>query len=84
MDREYSSRDPSQESRLPDTSSGVVFTRGEQGKEFYDPELIVMFTKWIKKFFSKDSVIEVDLSINDPEFGLIACKHLETLMKVRG
>jgi len=57
---------------------------GEQGREFHDPELIGLFTKWIKKFCKEDSVIEVNLSINDPQFGRIACKHLETLMKAQG
>jgi uncharacterized protein (UPF0261 family) len=54
---------------------------GEKGREFHDPELIGLFTKWIKKFFKEDSVVEVDLSINDPQFGRIACKHLESLME---
>ena len=54
---------------------------GELGKEFYDPELIRQFTKWIKKFFREDAVIEVNLSVNDPQFGRIACEHLSHLMK---
>ena len=54
---------------------------GERGKEFYDPELIGLFKKWIKKFIKKESVIDVDLSINDPQFGRIACEHLSHLMK---
>ena len=54
---------------------------GEKGREFHDPELIGLFTKWIKKFFREDSVIEVDFSINDPQFGRVACKHLESLME---
>jgi len=53
---------------------------GEPGKEFYDPELTGLFMKWIKKFYKEDSVIEVDLSINDPEFGRVACEHLYPLM----
>ncbi len=53
---------------------------GEQGKEFYDPEVIDTFKKWIIKFFKKDSVIDVNLSINDPQFGKIACEHLYCLM----
>jgi uncharacterized protein (UPF0261 family) len=53
---------------------------GEPGKQFYDPELIGLFMKWIKKFFKKDSVIEVDRSINDPEFGRIASGHLYNLI----
>lgn len=57
---------------------------GEQGKEFYDPELIDMFKKWIGKFISKEFVIGVDLSINDPKFGLTACKYLENLLKAQG
>jgi uncharacterized protein (UPF0261 family) len=56
---------------------------GEQGREFYDSELMGLFTKWIRKFCREDSVIEVNLSINDPQFGRVACKHLETLMKAR-
>ena len=54
---------------------------GEKGREFHDPELIGLFTKWIKKFFREDSVIEVDFSINDPQFGRVACIHLESLME---
>jgi uncharacterized protein (UPF0261 family) len=56
---------------------------GEPGKEFYDPELTGLFTKWIKKFHKEDSVIEVDLSINDPQFGRIASEHLYALMAER-
>jgi uncharacterized protein (UPF0261 family) len=54
---------------------------GEKGNAFYDPELIGLFEKWIKKFIKKESVIDVDLSINDPQFGRIACEHLLHLMK---
>jgi uncharacterized protein (UPF0261 family) len=57
---------------------------GELGKEFYDPELIRQFTKWIKKFFREDAVIEVNLSVNDPQFGRIACEHLCHLMEQQG
>jgi len=57
---------------------------GERGQEFYDPELIDMFKKWIEKFINKECVIGVNLSINDPEFGLTACKHLENLLKAQG
>jgi uncharacterized protein (UPF0261 family) len=53
---------------------------GEPGKEFYDPELAGLFKKSIKKFYKEDSVIEVDLSINDPEFGRVACEHLYPLV----
>ncbi len=53
---------------------------GERGKEFYDPELIGVFEKWIKKFFREDAVIEVDSAINDDRFGLIACEHLYRMM----
>jgi uncharacterized protein (UPF0261 family) len=49
---------------------------GERGREFHDLELIGLFVKWIKKFYKKESVIEVDHSINDPEFGRIASNHL--------
>ena len=56
---------------------------GEPGKEFYDPELIGLFVKWIKKFYKENSVVEVDLSINDPEFGRIASEHLYALMTER-
>jgi uncharacterized protein (UPF0261 family) len=54
---------------------------GERKKEFYDQELIRQFTKWIKKFFREDAVIEVDLAVNDRQFGKIACEHLYRLMK---
>jgi uncharacterized protein (UPF0261 family) len=53
---------------------------GERKKEFYDQELIRQFTKWIKKFFREDAVIEVNLAVNDPQFGRIACEHLYRLM----
>ena len=53
---------------------------GEQGREFYDPELSRLFVKWIKKFHREDSVIEVDLPINDPEFGKVASNHLYKLI----
>jgi uncharacterized protein (UPF0261 family) len=54
---------------------------GEKKNEFYDPEVIRQFTKWIKKFFREGAVIEVDLPVNDPQFGLIACEHLLHLIK---
>ena len=54
---------------------------GEQGREFYDPELMGLFVKWIKKFYKEDSVVELDLSINDPEFGRVASEHLYNLIK---
>ena len=53
---------------------------GEIGKEFYDPELTRLFIKWIREFHKKDSVIQVDLSINDPQFGRVASEHLYALM----
>ena len=53
---------------------------GEPGNEFHDPELVGHFEKWIKKFYREDSVIQVDLSINDPQFGTVACNHLYHLM----
>ena len=56
---------------------------GEKGKEFYDPELISTFKKWIKRFVREEAVIDVDLSINDPQFGTIACQHLFNLIKNR-
>jgi hypothetical protein len=43
-----------------------------------------MFKKRIEKFINKECVIGVNLSINDPEFGLTACKHLENLLKAQG
>jgi uncharacterized protein (UPF0261 family) len=57
---------------------------GEKGREFHDPELAGLFVKWIKKYYKEDSVIKVDLSINDPEFGRVASDHLENLMQARG
>jgi uncharacterized protein (UPF0261 family) len=53
---------------------------GELGKGFYDSELVGLFKKWIKKFYQKDSVIDVGFSINDPEFGRVACEHLYNLI----
>ena len=53
---------------------------GEQGREFYDPELMGLFKKWIRKFCREESVIEVNLSINDSQFGRVACEHLYHLM----
>ncbi len=54
---------------------------GEKGREFYDPELTGLFVKWIKKFCREDSVLELEQSINDPEFGKVASDHLYDLMK---
>jgi uncharacterized protein (UPF0261 family) len=54
---------------------------GEKKNEFHDPEIIRSFTKWMRKFLRKDALIEVDLPVNDPQFGLIACEHLSHLMK---
>jgi uncharacterized protein (UPF0261 family) len=54
---------------------------GERKKEFYDPEVIRQFTKCIRKCFREDAVIEVNLAINDPQFGRIACEHLYHLIK---
>ena len=53
---------------------------GEKGGEFYDPELIRLFGKWIRKFIKEDSVIDVDYSVNDPQFGRIACGYLYRLI----
>ena len=53
---------------------------GEKGREFHDPELTSLFMKWIKKFYKENSVIEVDHSINDPEFGRVASDHLYHLI----
>lgn len=54
---------------------------GEKGRAFHDPELMGLFIKWIKRFHREDAIVEVDLSINDPRFGRIACEHLYRLMK---
>jgi uncharacterized protein (UPF0261 family) len=54
---------------------------GEPGKGFYDPELNGLFKKWIRKFYQEDAVIDVDLSINDPQFGRVASEHLFALME---
>jgi uncharacterized protein (UPF0261 family) len=54
---------------------------GEQGREFYDQEIMDLFKKWIKKLYREDSVTEINLSINDPQFGRVACEHLYALMK---
>lgn len=56
---------------------------GEKGQKLYDPELIGTFKKWIKRFIREEAVIDVDLSINDPQFGRIACQHLSKLIKNR-
>ena len=57
---------------------------GEKGGEFYDPELIRLFGKWIRKFIQEDAVIDVDYSVNDPQFGRIACEHLYRLIGGQG
>jgi uncharacterized protein (UPF0261 family) len=57
---------------------------GEKGKKFYDPESIQAFKKWIRKFIGEEAVIDVDLSINAPQFGKIACEHLYRLMGNEG
>jgi uncharacterized protein (UPF0261 family) len=54
---------------------------GEKRSAFYDLELIHQFTKWIRRSFREDAVIEVNLAVNDPQFGRIACEHLSHLMK---
>jgi uncharacterized protein (UPF0261 family) len=54
---------------------------GEFGKEFYDRELIDEFGKCVRKFINEKCVIDVNLSINEPQFGKIACEHLYRLMK---
>lgn len=53
---------------------------GERGREFHDPELMSLFAKWIKKYYRKDFIIEVNLSINDPEFGRVASVQLYNLI----
>jgi uncharacterized protein (UPF0261 family) len=53
---------------------------GERGKEFYDQEMMDLFKKWIKKFYREASIIEVNLSINDPEFGRVASDQLYHLI----
>jgi uncharacterized protein (UPF0261 family) len=53
---------------------------GERGRQFYDPGIMSLFVKWIKKFFAEESIIQLDLSINDPEFGRVASDHLYNLI----
>jgi len=57
---------------------------GEKEGEFYDPELIRLFGKWIRKFIREDSVIDVDYSVNDPQFGRIASEYLYRLIRGQG
>jgi uncharacterized protein (UPF0261 family) len=57
---------------------------GEKGKEFYDPESIQAFRNWIRKFIGEEAVIDVDLPVNAPQFGKIACEHLYRLMGNKG
>jgi uncharacterized protein (UPF0261 family) len=53
---------------------------GEKGEKFYDQESIKAFRKWIRKFIREEAVIDVDLPINAPQFGRIACEHLYRLI----
>jgi uncharacterized protein (UPF0261 family) len=54
---------------------------GEEGKSFYDPRLMSAFTSQLGKYVGKGHVESVDLSINDPAFGVMASRRLYDLME---
>jgi len=54
---------------------------GERGREFYDPELMGFFVRWIEKCYKEGPIIKLNLSVNDPEFGRVASHHLYNLIK---
>ncbi len=53
---------------------------GEAGKSFYDPGLMSAFTTQLEKYVGKGLIESVDLSINDPAFGIMASQRLYDLM----
>jgi uncharacterized protein (UPF0261 family) len=56
---------------------------GEEGKSFYDPRLMSAFTAQLEKYAGKGHIESVDLSINDPAFGIMASQRLYELMEGR-
>ena len=56
---------------------------GEPGKPFYDPGLMSAFTTSLEKYVGKGRIESVDLSINDPDFGIMASQRLYDLMGER-
>jgi len=56
---------------------------GEAGKSFYDPGLMRAFTSRLAKYVEKGRIESVDLSINDPAFGIMASQRLYDLMESR-
>ena len=45
---------------------------GDEGRSFYDPAIMEVFERQLKRFVRADQLISVDLSVNDPKFGLLA------------
>jgi len=54
---------------------------GDEGKSFYDPALMEAFQKQLRRFVRDDQLVAVDLSINDPRFGIMASQRLCDLME---
>jgi uncharacterized protein (UPF0261 family) len=54
---------------------------GEVGKSFYDPRVMSAFTTQLEKYVGKGHIESVDLSINDPAFGIMASQRLYDLME---
>jgi uncharacterized protein (UPF0261 family) len=54
---------------------------GLRGGEFYNAELVETFREQMVKHWNNESVIEVDLPLDDPRFGRLASEHLYGLMQ---
>ncbi|WP_300464168.1 Tm-1-like ATP-binding domain-containing protein [Desulfobacula sp.] len=54
---------------------------GKKGGDYYDPEMNPAFINCLKTFVKEDSIVEVDMDINDPAFGTLASEHLYELIK---
>ena len=56
---------------------------GEEGRPFYDRDLIQAFRKELMRYVKEESIIDVDLYLNDPRFGVVASQYLYGLIETR-
>lgn len=56
---------------------------GDEGRSFYDPAIMEVFERQLRRFVRADQLTSVDLSVNDPRFGLLASEHLRRLIESR-
>ena len=56
---------------------------GEEGGPFYDRDVIGAFKKQLMKGMREEFIIDVDLCLNDPRFGLVASQYLHGLVEAK-